>query len=274
LGYNISHSLSPTLHNAGFKELGLPYHYSIHQCPSIDESVEEIFGKPEFGGASVTFPHKLQVARLLQSVSPQAQKIGSVNTIVVRQTKEGTGRALIGDNTDWSGIKACIEGSGCRDLESSPAIVVGAGGAARAACYAIQSLGIPEVINVNRTKATAEKMAATFPDLKFQFFENFQQLCETGGVHSRLIVACVPADDLHEDKIPISLFSEAQSGVLVEMAYRPQVTGLMKVASRYSGWKVVRGTDVLQEQAFAQFSLWTGRPAPISVMREAVRGAL
>ena len=89
----------------------------------------------------------------------------------------------------------------------------------------------------------------------------------------RVIVGCVPADDLGEDKIPGGLF-EAEEGVLVEMAYRPQVTGLMTVARGHPGWKIYKGVDVLEEQAYAQFELWTGKPAPVEVMRAAMQAKL
>lgn len=156
-------------------EHGLPHTYSIHETEAVDESVEELIARPDFGGASVTSPYKLQIGRLLSSISPQVEKMGAVNTIVVK--------------------------------------------------------------------------------------------------HIRVIVACVLADDLGE-QIPEALFSETESGVVVEMAYRPPITGLMKRAGRYAGWKVFGGTDVLQEQAFAQFSMWTGRPAPALVMRESIQKPL
>ncbi|KAH7141498.1 hypothetical protein B0J13DRAFT_526742 [Dactylonectria estremocensis] len=268
-GHNIAHSLSPTLHNAGFRELGLPHHYSIHQSESVDESVEELISRPDFGGASVTFPHKLQVGKLLDSVSPVVDKVGAVNTIVVKKTRDG-GRALLGDNTDWLGIKSCIESASVGQLRSSTALVLGAGGAARAACHAIQSLGIPELVIVNRTRGKAEEMASLFPEMKTTVFGSLEAACGTNPA-IRVIVACVPADDLGEGRIPPGLFQGAEEGVLVEMAYRPQVTGMMQVARRYPGWSVFTGIDVLEKQAYAQFELWTEMPAPTLVMGNAMR---
>ncbi|GKU12881.1 unnamed protein product [Fusarium langsethiae] len=134
-GHNISHSLSPTLHNAGFQELGFPHHYRIHESENVDQTVEEMINRPDFGGASVTFPHKLQIGKLLDTVSEQGQNIGAINTIVVQ---EANGRRMLhGDNTDWIGIRRCITKSGIQDFSLSSALVLGAGGAARAACYAI-----------------------------------------------------------------------------------------------------------------------------------------
>lgn len=268
-GHNISHSLSPTLHNAGFKALNLPYHYSIHQSVSVDKSVEDIISRPDFGGASVTYPHKLHVGRLLDTISPQAQQIGAINTIIAKQTPEG--RILSGDNSDWAGIKACIDKSGLKNLESSPALVLGAGGAARAACYAIKTIGIREIAIVNRTRSKAEATAANFPDMKFQFFDSLDEYCASKQESAcRVVVACIPADDLVEELVPGELFSQTKDGVLVEMAYRPAVTGMMKVAAKYEGWKLFKGVDILEEQAFVQFELWTGKPAPKDAMKEAV----
>ncbi|KAG4266557.1 shikimate-5-dehydrogenase [Fusarium proliferatum] len=271
-GHNISHSLSPTLHNAGFKALNLPHHYQIHESENVDESVERIIQRPDFGGASVTFPHKLQIGKLLGSVSPRGESIGAINTVVV--TEFNGERVLHGDNTDWIGIKRCVEKSGARDFASASALVLGAGGAARAACYAVQTLGFGELIVVNRTLSKAEDLASRFPDLKTRAFTTLREAATAKDAQIRFIVACIPADDLGAEKIPSSLFSGTGDGVLVEMAYRPQVTGMMTVAERYPGWKVYRGVDVLEEQAYAQFELWTGREAPIEAMRGAMQAKL
>ncbi|CZR53576.1 related to ARO1-arom pentafunctional enzyme, partial [Phialocephala subalpina] len=280
-GNNISHSLSPALHNSGFTHLSLPYHYSIHQSPSVDASVQSLISHPNFGGASVTYPHKLQIQKLLDGVSERAERIGAVNTVVVKETIGKRGereRRLVGDNTDWEGIRACVLRGDVVGIgvgkEGESALILGAGGAARAACYAVQEIGIKEVVVVNRTRAKAEEMAKDFPELKFKVFGSLEELCNSGEKRCRVVVACVPADDLGEEKIPDELFSSVDSGVLVEMAYRPPKTGMMKVAERYLGWKVFKGTDVLEEQAYAQFTLWTGRPAPVAVMREAMMAAI
>ncbi|KAM6509406.1 hypothetical protein FSOLCH5_012407 [Fusarium solani] len=270
-GYNISHSLSPALHNAGFQALNLPHHYQIHESEQVDENVKQITSRLDFGGASVTFPHKLQIGSLLDSVSPLGDKIGAINTVVVKES-EGK-RILHGDNTDWIGIRRCVAKAGVQDLRSSAAVVLGAGGAARAACYAVQTLGIQELIIVNRTLSKAEDLASQFSELRTRTFSSLEEAAVVDDIAIRVIVGCVPADDLGEDKIPSGLF-EAEEGVLVEMAYRPQVTGLMTVARRHPMWKIYKGVDVLEEQAYAQFELWTGKPAPVGVMRAAMQAKL
>ncbi|KAI3548946.1 shikimate-5-dehydrogenase [Colletotrichum abscissum] len=279
-GHNISHTLSPTLHNTGFRELALPHHYAIHQTESVDASVESIINANDFGGASVTFPHKLQIGKLLDAVTPCAQKIGAVNTVIVEEDPEKRYRRLVGDNTDWHGIRRCIERSGISNLRSSTALVLGAGGAARAACYAIQELGITQLLVVNRTISKAAEMVEQFPALDCQVFETLEDAVSTKRERDgldrlplRVIVACVPADDFGEEKIPAGLFG-AEKGVLVEMAYRPQVTGMMKTASRYPGWTMFKGVDVLEEQAYAQFKLWTGKEAPVEAMKAAMQAKI
>lgn len=268
-GHNISHSLSPTIHNAGFKHTGFDAYYTIHESPEVDSSVAAILSRPDFGGASVTFPHKLQVAGLLDSVSSAAEKIGAINTISKKDGK------LAGDNTDWSGVKTCIDSAGISGLSNAPAIVLGAGGAARAACYALVELGIPRILVVNRTRANAESMISRFPEASFDIFETLDEAVEVStSTPARVVIGCIPADDLTEDKIPAKLFGGAEPGILIEMAYKPPVTGMEKAAMKHQDWRIFKGVDVLKEQGFAQFSIWTGKEAPKEVMSRAMEEEL
>lgn len=260
-GNNISHSLSPTIHNAGFAMFGLPYHYAIYQTPQIDEGVRQLLRQPDFGGASVTFPHKLNIRPLLDSVSDPANSLGAINTVVVENV--GSLRTLRGDNTDWLGILNCIRRSGLCSLTG--AIVIGAGGAARAAVYALQVLGVQHVAIVNRTRATAERLAGDFPSVNIQICDS---LIEAPTVN--LIIGCIPADDVREESIPGHIFSTG-SGLVIEMSYRPPVSALMHVASKRKGWQIFGGVDVLKEQAYAQFKMWTGKDAPVEVMERALK---
>lgn len=269
-GNNIAHSLSPALHNTAFKELGLPHHYSIYETIEVDANVRDIMAQPDFGGASVTFPHKLQIGKFLHSESTVAKLIGAVNTVLVHYSKDGS-KQLVGDNTDWLGIKSCIEVNWNGPVvDTQSAVVIGAGGASRAACYALQQLGVKKLYLINRTRRKAEELEKDFPALQFVHYASYSGVPQKFDPVPRAIVACVPADDFVEEDIPVALFNGAEHGVLVEMAYRPLVTALMKVGRRFRGWKVTRGVDVLKEQAYHQFSMWTGRRAPASVMAAAV----
>jgi shikimate-5-dehydrogenase len=259
-GNNIAHSLSPTIHNAAFAELGLPHHYSIHQTPEMDDSVRQMLHQPNFGGASVTFPHKLHIKPMLDSVSDSAMKLGAINTVVVEDTAQG--RKLKGDNTDWLGILQCIQNAPSVRLDT--AIVIGAGGAARAATFALQTLGVAKVVVINRTVATAQRLAADFPLLNVEVHSKL-----SSAPAANIIVACIPADDINEADIPAQMFADGP-GTVIEMAYRPPVTALIKVARKKPLWKVYGGVDVLKEQAYAQFELWTGWRAPVIAIQEAL----
>lgn len=271
-GNNISHSLSPVLHNIGFKELGLSnYHYRIHETEAVDEEIRLMMHSPDFGGASVTFPHKLHIGKFLDRLSESAKLIGAVNTVVVEEEADGS-RILRGENTDWLGIKSCIE-ERWKDIRATTpwaAIVIGAGGASRAACFAIQELGVRKIYLVNRTTEKVEAVARDFPKVEFEIMPSLRSLRQALSPAPSIIVACIPADEIVEDDIPVSIFEAATEGVLVEMAYRPPVTALMRVAGHFPGWDISQGTDVLKEQAYHQFSMWTGRRAPVEVMQEAL----
>lgn len=138
--------------------------------------------------------------------------------------------------------------------------MIGAGGAARAAVYALQVLGVQYVTIVNRTRATAERLAGDFPSMNIQVCD---LLIEAPTVD--LIIGCIPADDVRVNDVPEQIFSTG-SGVVIEMSYRPPVSALMQVASKQAGWQVFGGVDILKEQAYAQFKLWTGRDAPVEVI--------
>jgi shikimate-5-dehydrogenase len=258
-GNNISHSLSPTIHNAAFAYFGLPHHYSIHQSNGIDNEIRDIVTSPTFGGASVTFPHKLAVQPLLQSLSDSASSMGAVNTIVVHYTSHG--RQLHGDNTDWLGIRNCIRR---HSSEPQSAIVIGAGGAARAAVFAIRGLGLQRLTLVNRSLTTARRLTDSFPEMEFTLCLDLKD-----APPSDLIVACIPADDIVEEDIPAHVLMDT-GGCVIEMSYRPPVSALMKVAAKKSGWTVFGGVDVLKEQAYAQFEIWTSQKAPVEVIEKAL----
>lgn len=105
-GCNISFSMSPEIHMAGFRKYGFPYTYDIREPVSIDE-VAHLIEDESFGGASVTMPHKLAVHKFCASQTEHAESIGAINTLIVRHSQSGN-RYIVGDNTDWSGLHGII----------------------------------------------------------------------------------------------------------------------------------------------------------------------
>jgi pentafunctional AROM polypeptide len=161
LGAPIAHSLSPTIHNTAFGALGLPHTYGLLEtADAADARVAAALADLAFGGASVTIPLKEAVLPLLDALSPAAQAIGAVNTIVVEE--HAGKRTLRGENTDWAGIVACVRERLPPGAAVDAGLVLGAGGTARAAVYALSALGAAKIYIYNRTRARAEAVRAAW----------------------------------------------------------------------------------------------------------------
>ncbi|KAG2415386.1 hypothetical protein HFD88_006577 [Aspergillus terreus] len=309
-GANVTYSLSPAMHNAAFKVCGMPHVYSIHQSPSL-RGLNELVENPYFGGTSVSLPYKTESIPLLHSMSPHARAIGAVNTLIpirnleqhalnaedslyMEKSRAGPIKALHGDNTDWIGICNCFR----RGLSpanairpSSTGLVIGAGGMARAAIYSMIHLGVQNIFVWNRTLANSEKLAHhynrqnlypprqngsdsrptvhTLKSLHDPWPANYKQptvICSGIPAHS---IGNEPAPNF---EIPIQWLESPTGGVVVDLAYKPLNTPLMKQirALSHRGWVALDGLDVLPEQGFAQFELFTGRRAPRRLMRTIV----
>lgn len=277
-GTPIQYSMSPMLHNTGYKVLGLPHKYELLETQTVDEEIKAALASPDFGGASVTIPFKLDVIPLLDSLSPHAEAIGAVNTIVPLRREDGT-IVLYGDNTDWLGIRECIVARlPAASARPKAALVIGAGGTARAAIYALDKMGAHTVYLFNRTRTSAEALVQAFPDVNVRIVD---RLGAWSGDAPTVVVSTVPASATTLDTtvvdalyLPEEIFAKDSEGVVVDMAYRPALTPLLHLAGNVAkGWKCVRGLDVLLEQGYAQFSLWTNRQCPRRAVAEAVEKA-
>lgn len=173
-GNNVLQSLSPAMHNAAFKLFGMPHEYKIF-CRESLSALRELIKDPNFGGASITAPFKTEVIPLVDFMSQEAQAIGAVNTLLslksptmdsmLDRNKAGPTAALFGENTDWIGIHTCVR----RNLSPinavkrrTTALILGAGGMARAAAYALIRLGVRTIFVHNRTTERAEELAKQF----------------------------------------------------------------------------------------------------------------
>ncbi|KAK7408070.1 hypothetical protein QQX98_009785 [Neonectria punicea] len=173
-GANVAQSFSPAMHNASFAFYKMPHEYRIFQHQSLSH-LQQLINDPKFNGASITAPFKREVIPLVDKMSREAQAIGAVNTLLPLRSKDpsallvrnraGHAAALYGDNTDWIGIHVCIR----RNLSPinairprTTALILGAGGMARAAIYALIRLGVRTVFVHNRTLKNAVELAAQF----------------------------------------------------------------------------------------------------------------
>ncbi|KAI8993294.1 EPSP synthase-domain-containing protein [Pilobolus umbonatus] len=265
IGTPIQHSMSPVLHGTGFKVLGLPYKYGLLECHMVEYAEDAIFKDPNFGGASVTIPHKVAIMQYLDEVTDNARIIGAVNTIYVRETiiKGEKKRQFIGENTDYLGMKRCIQ-SLMIDPKVPPneGLVIGAGGTARAALYTLEKMGVKKIYIWNRTISKAHNLKKVFKDvIDIEVVESLDSKFEP-----EVIISTIPADSGFE--LPNHLFGGIK-GIICDMAYKPRRTKLLLQAER-KGWSCVEGIEVLISQGIAQFEIWTGKHAPIPAIEQEI----
>lgn len=268
-GQGISFSRSPAIHTAAFRHCGFPHTYDIQETESIDD-VRHLIQDASFGGASVTMPHKLVIRKFCTELTEHAGRIGAVNTLIVRhEVVAGTSRrVLVGDNTDWAGLQRIIqERTASWPRRPQTGLVVGAGGASRAAVYAMHLSGLKRIFIVNRTVPNAEKIARDFQDIsQVSVLRNLDGLQEGPDI----IIGTIPAGWTGEDDFLSGVLFAKSQGLCIDMSYKPRKTPLLAVAERQTGWDTVPGMEVLLHQAFAQFQLWTGLPAPEEVMEREI----
>ncbi len=267
IGDPIGHSLSPAMHNAAFRHLGLDFVYvPFHVPPAKLKAAVAGFRALEIVGVNVTVPHKETILRLLDSVSPVARRVGAVNTVINRDGH------LHGENTDVYGFRQALADARV-ELRGTRAVVIGAGGAARAVLVALAEGRAAEIRIANRTLARARGLARAFrtrsttttvlglPQL---------QRADLGDVD--LIVNTTPVGLETPQLVGVAYASTPKEAVFFDLISRSQ-TAFLRAATR-ARRRTVDGTGMLLHQGAAAFTLWTGQPAPIDVMRRALKAAL
>lgn len=278
-GTPIAHSKSPLIHNTGFGLLGLPHHYGLHESPTVDANVQSIVRSANFGGASVTIPHKLDIIPLLDDLTYDAKAIGAVNTVIPYQS--GGNTRLRGDNTDWLAMRDLIalnlpdQSEETSELVRTAGLVLGAGGTSRAAVYALHKLGFKTVYLFNRSRENAMKIVHALPT-EYNIVV-LTSLDSFPGPPPSAVISTIPASGTATAQvpnpgagvlIPPSVLSRPHGGVVLDMAYAPKRTPLIQLAEATPGWKTIPGIEALIEQAAYQFRLWTGRTMPrLSITR-------
>ncbi len=283
IGFPVAHSLSPRMQNAAFSAAGLDWQYELWPTP-----LDELPGRARMiredagvAGANVTIPHKQNIVPLLDGISAHAQAIGAVNTIIkVRPSSppsppplspEESGVRLLGDNTDWIGFLNDLRwhgidaGAGLRPASSRPspatALVLGAGGSARAIVYALAICGL-EVRIANRDPGRAQSlvddMQLLFPAHRFGAWPLTAGALRDASGGAGLVVNCTSAGmSPHADAMP--WFDEVAfpgSAVLYDLVYKPRVTRLMRLAEA-AGARAIGGIGMLAEQGAAAYACWT-----------------
>ena len=247
------HSKSPQVFNRLFRDFGIRYHYTFFEYSSA-EAILNLAEILELKGMSVTIPFKEDIMEHLNRVSEDAAAIGAANTIV------WCGDERQGYNTDWLGIKRPLEAT-CLDFNGDSAVVLGAGGAARAAVYALQNLGLNVVI-VNRNREKAKSLAAEFA-------------CDVGTTEE--IVDSQPAVIINATSVGMdgtsTLLKSDQlhaNTTVFDLVYTPPITPLLREAER-AGCRCISGTEMFIHQLCEQFRIFTGMQVDSDIVREILR---
>lgn len=260
IGWPVAHSLSPALHNAAFTASGVDWVYvALPVEPGRAVDALDAMAALGISGLSVTMPHKADIAAAVDSVSPAAQALRSVNT-VVRQA-DGT---LVGHSTDGAGFVASLRADAGFDPAGRSVVVLGAGAAARSLIDALATAGAARVAVVNRTAATAHEAASLAPEIA--------AVCPTSELPSVVRDAdlVVNATSIGMGTVEVPLDTELlRPGQLVaDLVYHPIETALL-AAARARGCAVLDGLGMLVHQAAIQQELWTGAAPDVAVMRAA-----
>lgn len=257
LGNPLGHSLSPVMHNAAYRAMGFNGHYAAFETDNLRETVAMIRERST-RGVSVTLPFKEAVLPMMDDLDIDALRIGSVNTVT------NTNGRLLGSNTDWTGLVQDLRGR--FEIRERTIAVLGAGGAARAAVYAIQQEGGVPVV-VNRTKARGEALAGQF-GCAFLPLSEIATLRGAGLINTTS-VGMMP----REDESPVPAPALCRFMWAVDIVYNPPVTRLLREA-REQGCETANGIGMFVNQGAEQIRIWTGKEAPRGLMRRVVEEEL
>ncbi len=272
IGHPIAHSLSPAMHSAAIAALGLEATYEARDVTPEDLAafVSDVRAGL-FEGANVTIPHKVAVASLCDRLEEDARAIGAVNTLVVERG------AVVGTNTDVAGLFASLAPHASR-LARGEVLILGAGGAARAALAVARRLEASVITIAARDRDKARALAEAAPDVRAIALDDHERLARAFSA-ARLVIQASSATMAAEAATFVSalpLDALSRDAVVADLVYRPRRTALL-AAVELRGLTTVDGTEMLVQQGAAALGRWLARPVedlPIEAMRAAVLAAL
>ncbi|HAA84606.1 MAG: Shikimate dehydrogenase [Thermodesulfobacterium sp. 37_54] len=242
IGYPVKHSLSPVIHNLGFKLLGLKSVYGTFEV-SPENFEQAVIGIKALGiqGLSVTVPYKERIMKYLDEIDKTSSEIGAVNTVMVEEGR------LLGFNTDWIGVLKAFEENGI-SLKGKQAVVIGAGGAAKAVVYAVKEAGAKEIVIYNRTYQKAVELAQKFGGVP----KPWDELNKAEGE----IIIQTTSVGLNSKESVVGPEVLLRFKVAMDLVYSPLKTTFLTYAEE-KGCKVIDGLQMLFYQGIEQLRLWT-----------------
>lgn len=272
IGHPIGHTLSPALHYVAAADNGIALTYSAYDVvPSNLRQALDGVRALSIDGLNVTVPHKVAVMEFLDKLTPEAKKIGAVNTIMRK------GRKLIGHNTDSVGFVTSIKENTRFEINEKRVFVYGAGGAARAVIFGLIAEGATEIFICNRTESKAVSLSIDI------FMEEPSANLKPIGFNENNLVELVESADIivnttsigmgGGDETPPGLTKIHKEQLVVDIVYRPLLTPFLRQA-HMAGAKTLDGLWMLIHQGAEAFRLWTDKPFPVDKARKAMLGEL
>lgn len=268
LAHPAGHSISPTMHNAAFKHLGLAFNYqAIDVLPEKLPDAIALLRQKDTAGSNVTVPHKQAVMPFMDSLSEVAKQIGAVNTII------NTGGKLHGHNTDASGYLRSLV-----DIKFSPTgktvTMIGAGGAARAVLYALLEAKASKVYIYNRTTEKATALAddfSNFGDVSTVTIDSLKEVTQASQLLVNTTSVGMVKDGIDPRLSPIPDDCLPSEGLVSDIIYKPRQPRLLANAAK-AGLATQHGLGMLVYQGAYSFKEWTGVEAPTQVMFDSLEG--
>lgn len=259
IGHPVSHSLSPAIHAHWIKDLKISASYERYDVPpeTLKETIHK-FREQKMAGFNVTIPHKQNIIAELDSIDKIARKIGAVNTVM------RVDDLLIGTNTDAYGFVTHLKQSAPK-LELTKVVILGAGGATRAAIVGLKEAGAKDIVLLNRTEDKAKILADTFGVSHVDWDQREEMLRDT-----TLLVNTTSLGMKGAEPLELSLDALPRTACVYDIVYAPLETELLKTA-RARGNQTIDGLGMLLHQAAAAFRLWHGAEAAVTdALREKI----
>ncbi|TMD20009.1 MAG: shikimate dehydrogenase [Chloroflexi bacterium] len=252
LGHGISYSRSPAMQFAAFRAAGLDWTYDLLDVPpdALTDAIKKLRA-PDAAGANVTIPYKLTVMEHLDRLDADALRAHAVNTI------SRDGEHLVGSNTDVAGIRSALEEVGLTDPRGAKVVVLGVGGSARAAGVALEGAHMTFI-------ARHPDKAGELPGHVAAWFDHGW---ESDARAADLLLNATPLG--RREEMPLRPNALPKEGAVVDLVYVAGGTPLVRKA-RSLGLRTADGWGVLVAQGARSFEIWTGKPAPVDAMREAL----
>jgi shikimate dehydrogenase len=271
IGHPVAHSLSGAMQQAALDAAGIDARYelldvSLHELPEAIDALRD----DAFLGANVTIPYKERIVPMIDRLSDDAAVTGAVNTI----TREG--KRLVGHNTDVPAFKVALDELVGRQKMPRTAVVMGAGGGARAVVFGLITEGFQRIIIFNRHLHRAEGLVRHFArsaaHMELKAMPWHESVIEAELSKTKVLINASSVG-LGSDETPVAAELMPPDLLVLDLVYRPRETRLLRDARAAGAQAVMNGELMLLHQGAAAFELWTGQPAPLDLMRAQLEAA-